>query len=87
MDQPDLSTLPKRMRYAADVLEETNSRYEKIRKVTASYPDYLEQPDWRPISLRYLSNSFEEEDEVLTLGFISWIFPVDVNAIEATILE
>lgn len=51
-DQPDLSTLPQRMRWAAGVLEEANARY--------GHP-----PDcrWFPSSLRAEAEAVEDEDK------------------------
>ena len=51
-EQPDLSTLPKRMRYAAQVLEETNKRFR----------DGCCLWSWSPSSLGKYAQKFEAED-------------------------
>lgn len=53
MSEPDLSTLPARMRYAAGVLEDAAARY-------WGYPS----PDfsWAPAGLRNLAVIFDDQD-------------------------
>lgn len=54
----DASTLPQRMREAADTLVEATERY---RPGGTDAPD-PELHDWRPANLRYVADQFEEED-------------------------
>lgn len=59
MSEPDLSTLPKRMRYAADVLKEArkahHSRPENGNSDWAAYA-------WDPTNLCYHADNWESED-------------------------
>lgn len=54
MMEPDLSTLPQRMRYAAEVLESASQR------LTAEYPDRLGY--WYPNDLRIKAHDWEAKD-------------------------
>lgn len=56
MSAPKLDTLPDRMRYAADVLEEATRAYFAARGV----PEPVDHHDWRPVKLRYIADQMEQ---------------------------
>lgn len=61
--EPAASTLPERMRQAADILEEASARYDRLRNKGAKRPGDYELVDWRPANLRYVAGQFEHEDQ------------------------
>jgi hypothetical protein len=52
-EQPDLSTLPARMRYAADVLREADERY-------------ASKHSWSPDGLEIIADTWEDQDRATT---------------------
>lgn len=55
MSEPDLSTLPQRMRYAAEVLSEADQRYGKLRMEDECF-------GWDAQSLHAVAQDWQDED-------------------------